>query len=208
MFKCKHCKLEFDLSDKPKGWAANHSRWCDCNPKHDEYISNIENMPKRRTADSFAKQSASLKESHKRGDYKDVSYVGFSGKRHSDETKEKIRDKAIKSNHRRLVRSVREYIKKDGSTVMLDSSWEEMLAKRLDEQNIEWVRPGPMKWVDSTGRQRNYFPDFYLPESDLFLDPKNPAAMKQQNEKVTWLKQNVKNLVFLCNEEDIETFSP
>ena len=34
---CKHCKYEYNLSDKSKGWMANHSRWCDQNPKKNEY---------------------------------------------------------------------------------------------------------------------------------------------------------------------------
>lgn len=29
---CKHCNISFDLSDKPKGWMANHVRWCEHNP--------------------------------------------------------------------------------------------------------------------------------------------------------------------------------
>ena len=78
----------------------------------------------------------------------------------------------------------------------------------MDKDNIEWLRPNPIKWVDKNGCIRNYFPDFYLPEYDLFLDPKNPAAYKQQIEKVEWLLSNVKNLKFLLSEKEIELFSP
>ena len=34
MWKCKHCEQEFDFDNSGK---ANHSRWCDKNPKKDEY---------------------------------------------------------------------------------------------------------------------------------------------------------------------------
>lgn len=34
---CKHCNQIFDLTEKPSGWMANHSRWCDKNPKKKEY---------------------------------------------------------------------------------------------------------------------------------------------------------------------------
>lgn len=130
----------------------------------------------------------------------------FLGKKHSNETKEILREKALSSNHRRLVKSTRKYITKTGETILLDSSWEERLAKNLDNANISWIRPNPIKWIDKTGKQRNYFPDFYLIEYDLYLDPKNPAAMKQQREKVIWLKENIKNLIFLENEKDIDHF--
>ena len=130
----------------------------------------------------------------------------FKGKKHSEKTKALMSAKALVSNHRRLVKSCRDYTTKSGEIVKLDSSWEEALAVVLDRDNINWIRPEPMKWIDKTGAQRNYFPDFYLPDYDLFLDPKNPEAAKQQNEKVTWLKTNVKNLVFLHTIEDINNF--
>lgn len=39
MSVCKHCHKEFDTADKPKGWMANHSRWCTENPKRKSYGS-------------------------------------------------------------------------------------------------------------------------------------------------------------------------
>lgn len=133
---------------------------------------------------------------------------GKKGIKHTEESKKLISIKALKSNHRRLVKSVRDYIKNDGTVVKLDSSWEEELAKRLDYLNIEWIRPNPIKWIDKNNTERNYFPDFYLPKYDMYLDPKNPAAYKQQNEKVTWLKNNVKNLKFLLTINEIKNYTP
>lgn len=210
MKKCKHCKLEFDLTDKSKGWMANHSRWCTFNPKRESYAKNpaaIEAMKKKRQETGYLNQYSKAKLEGKEIVSKLKGRPGIS-RNHTDETKNKMREKAIASNHRRLVRSIREYVRKDGTAVMLDSSWEELLAKRLDDLNVDWVRPESMKWIDSQGRSRNYFPDFYLPKYDLLLDPKNPAAMKQQIEKITWLKENVKNLRFLHNEEEIRSFLP
>lgn len=37
MRTCKHCLQEFYTGDKPKGWMANHSRWCEFNPKLKSY---------------------------------------------------------------------------------------------------------------------------------------------------------------------------
>lgn len=63
--------------------------------------------------------------------------------------------------------------------VMLESTWEYELAKWLDTNNIKWIRPTYIKWFDSVkNKERLYYPDFYLPDIDLFLDPKNPTAMK------------------------------
>jgi hypothetical protein len=44
MSTCKHCKKEFEKKD-----IANHSRWCDLNPKRIQYA---ENLAKARSAKS------------------------------------------------------------------------------------------------------------------------------------------------------------
>lgn len=131
------------------------------------------------------------------------------GRKHSPETKQLLSDLGRASSHRRLVRSIRPYITKSGEIIQLDSSWEEFLAKRLDELNVEWERPStPLKWIDSQGKSRNYFPDFWLPSFSVFLDPKNSAAMTAQAEKVQWLKTNRDDIVFLETEESCKRFNP
>lgn len=129
-------------------------------------------------------------------------------KPHSEETKSILRKKALNSSHRRIIRSTRYYTKKNGEIILLDSSWEEKLAHRLDALNIEWCRPDPILWIDKSGTTRNYFPDFYLPKYDLYLDPKNPAVMFQQSEKIEWLREHIQNLIFLKSINEIETFCP
>lgn len=130
----------------------------------------------------------------------------FKGKYHTEETKNKLSIVARNSNHRRLVRNCRYYIRKDGSQVLLDSSWEEKLAKLLDDKNINWIRPEPIKWIDKEGKSHNYFPDFYLPDYDLYLDPKNPQACKVQKEKLDILNEIYNNIIILHSEDEIDNF--
>jgi len=205
---CKHCKLSFDgLTTNER---ANHSRWCELNPKRPDYVNRIKNHNPflNMSAESLEKQSNGIKLAHARGCYGHVNHQTFLGKTHSIESKEKMRQKALSSDHRRLVRSVREYVKKDGTTIKLDSSWEEALAKRLDELNINWERPSAIPWIDKNGVKRHYFPDFYLLDYDLYLDPKNPVAYKVQIEKINCLKKQVTNLIFLTELEECKNFSP
>jgi len=81
--------------------------------------------------------------------------------------------------------------------ILLESSWELELANFLTINNIEWIRPKFIKWVDLEGSTRRYFPDFYLPKYDLYLDPKNPYAMKMGNseEKMLAISKKV-NIVY------------
>lgn len=74
----------------------------------------------------------------------------------------------------------------DNTTVLLESSWELEIAKFLDENNIRWIRPKFIRWFDeTTNKNRLYYPDFYLPDLNLYLDPKNPTAVAKSEYKMS-----------------------
>lgn len=205
MFICKHCKKEFEgLSTANK---ANHSRWCADNPKRVEYNEKLvharNNIKNPRNQFSKAKDEGRILVStmkDKPSTRKDYN--------HSEQVIEKIRDKALSSKHRRLLKSTRLYTQVDGTQVLLDSSWEESLALRLDKLGIRWNRPTtPIKWQDIAGKYHNYFPDFYLPDFDMFLDPKNPYAVKVQQEKLEIIKTLIPNLRILTTLKECEEFT-
>jgi hypothetical protein len=202
---CGYCKLSFkELNTSER---ANHSRWCSENPKRAEYVDK-NNGSQFKTPAVIAKRTVGIKKAHADGKYDHVVYTGNKGYKHTDETLQILRKKALASPHRRLVRSVRDYVKKDGTIVKLDSSWEEALAKRLDEIGVIWERPGAIEWTDRHGTIRNYFPDFYLNDYDIFLDPKNPYAIKAQQEKINCLTMQLKNLIIITSLEECNTFTP
>jgi hypothetical protein len=55
--------------------------------------------------------------------------------------------------------------------VFLESSWEVIVALELDKNNIKWIRP---KFINYTlnNTRKSYYPDFYLIDYDVYLDPK------------------------------------
>ncbi len=199
MWTCKHCNKEF--KDFTLNQKANHSRWCDKNPKSSIYKSALEKARGAKTIEGRRNAADKLKKLHAAGVYAHVNKKNFLGKTHTSETISVLREKALSSNHRRLKKNMIEY-----NGIMLDSSWELALAKRLDFLGITWVRPEPIKWIDEENIAHNYFPDFYLPDYDLYLDPKNPAAMTAQSKKVSILKEQVKNLVFLQTLDECNSF--
>lgn len=199
---CKHCKQSFNISDKPKGWMANHSRWCDYNPKRSDYVHNMEKARANITDHSRKKQREGIKAAHAKGKYDHLNYAIFLGKTHTEEAKKKISEAALKSKHRRLRKGVVIY-----NGVMLDSSWELALAKRLDELQINWTRPEPIEWVDENSNCHNYFADFYLPDYDLYLDPKNPHAIKVQKQKLECLLKQHTNIRILSSLDECNNFN-
>jgi len=85
--------------------------------------------------------------------------------------------------------------KNENKEVLLESSWELKLAKFLDEKNIQWVRPKHILWFDKRKIKRYYFPDFYLNEYDLYVDPKNQYCLEKDKEKLSILEKKI-NIIY------------
>jgi hypothetical protein len=79
--------------------------------------------------------------------------------------------------------------------ILLESSWEEIIAKYLDKNNINWIRPKPLKWVDKVNKSRLYFSDFYLTDFDIYLDPKNPYCIDKDKNKLEYFENKI-NLIY------------
>ena len=93
------------------------------------------------------------------------------------------------------------YTKKDGSIVNLDSSYERTIAKLLDEHDVDWIRPKPLDWYSHDGVKHHYFPDFYLTEHNLYLDPKNDYCFKAQAEKISYIREHYDNCIFMTKDQ-------
>ena len=201
---CKHCQKSFNIENESKGFMANHSRWCHENPKRKQYSEDLVSRAKSTayTKDVNEKRNASISELHKNGNYSHIDRgASMRGKKHSEESKKKMSIGSLASNHRRLRKGVIEY-----NGILLDSSWELALAKRLDFLNIVWERPLPIKWTDEDNIEHNYFPDFYLPEYDIYLDPKNPQAFKVQRNKIKILDITYNNIKWITSLKECENF--
>lgn len=82
--------------------------------------------------------------------------------------------------------------------VILNGSWELMVAKYLDFNNIKWERPSiPFEYIWEN-KTHLYYPDFYLPEYDIYLEVK---GYERERDKCKW--KVVSNLVVL-KKKDIE----
>ncbi len=208
---CKYCNISFENLNVSQ--RANHSKWCLKNPNRMLYVENMKHARSFISPENIKRGLEKIKQAHKNGAYKEASKKSYETKkkngtlRHTEESKQLIRQKALASKHRRVLRSTREYTKKDGTVVLLDSSWEEALAKRLDEMNIEWERPKPVVWVDSEGKSHNYFPDFYLNDHDVYLDPKNDIVYNMSLEKINRIKTILPNLVILRSLDECKNFT-
>ena len=86
--------------------------------------------------------------------------------------------------------------------IWFDSSWEVTVAKELDANNIKWNRPTVgFIWNDEG---RKYYPDFYLPDYNVYLDPKNPYLQIQDKQKLEAAQKRNNIRVLMLNESQLE----
>jgi hypothetical protein len=82
-----------------------------------------------------------------------------------------------------------------------ESSFEEKLSSILNELEIYWIRPTFFWYEDNKGNKRRYYPDFYLPFYNIYIDPKNDYLIKTDIHKIYLTsKQNKINIIILSEK--------
>jgi hypothetical protein len=84
------------------------------------------------------------------------------------------------------------YKRKDGTEINVQGTWELKYAIYLEENNINFIcHQGYFEYIDENGNNKIYLPDFYLPETNIYIDIKNDYLYNKSVKKI--------NLVRACN---------
>ena len=194
MLICQHCNKEC----KNLNSLRNHERLCPSNENR-HYVSHTLgktawNKGKTKHSDPIVAQYASsIKENYSTGQVSLVGAATWDKEKRSQVAKSKgcggYRPNAGHSQKYKVTDSY-------GNEVTLQSSYELLCSQILDNLKIKWIRPKSLKY-DS----KRYFPDFYLPEHDLYLDPKNDYLAKLDQQKIACVKeQNSVEVIILTKE--------
>lgn len=84
-----------------------------------------------------------------------------------------------------------------------DSKWEILVAKDLDKNKIRWIRPQGLTYVNENKKTKKYVPDFYLPDYDVYLDPKNQYVRKIQKEKLVEIEKFLEIKLILLDKHQL-----
>lgn len=204
MFFCKYCAKEC----KNKNSLAQHEIRCKENPNKIKptIITKKGHIPwnKGLTAETDERVKRGKETFRHRLENGEICIIG---KPHTEEFKQR---QSILAKQRNLGGH---YTSKtiEFNGIKLDSSYEYILAKSLTENNIQWERPSYFIWEDDKQVLHRYYPDFYLPEFDVYLDPKNDYLINNVNprfgitdiekiEKVE-LQNNIK--IFILNKNEL-----
>lgn len=91
-----------------------------------------------------------------------------------------------------------------GNKFYFDSKWEIKLADDLNLHNIKWMRP--KRFILSNGR--SYTPDFYLPEHNIYVDPKakRPNYYRNSILKIEMFEKEFKQKCFVISDPKLLTW--
>lgn len=132
----------------------------------------------------------------------------YKGHPHSDDSKKKLSEIAKKNNLGGWHTGKKVIYK----GVLLGSSYEEELVKDLDKNNVRWEKPMPFIWTSPIdGENHRYYPDIYLTDYNIYLDPKNNYLINNVNPKFGLkdldkikLVENQNNIkIFVLNKEHL-----
>lgn len=177
MLLCKYCNTE----KKNNRSLINHERLCKNNPVRQStpfQDRKIQGIIKNNKADrGFENQYAKAKSMGLPVPVSPQKGKPGKGHPHTEEFKKRQRQNALD----RKLGGVRQskWIKYKGKT--LGSSYELRVVQSLEENGIEWDTCKRFDYIDPTGKKRTYTPDIYLPQFNIYLDPKNDFLIENIN---------------------------
>lgn len=206
MYNCKYCNKEC----KNKNSLAQHEIRCRLNPnkiaiqpnfsKYNEKLR-LGLVTKINTNQYVKAKNLGLPKPEISEETKEKFAKIWRGRKHTEESKQKI-----SSSMKRVVRerpesysasNVNGRVKKvEYNGIIFDSSWEVIVAKFLDDNNIIWERPkNGFEYIWENGTHL-YYPDFYIPSMDLYIEVK---GYKRSRDEYKW--KSVSNLIVIKRKE-------
>lgn len=185
IFKCSFCeKIYKRISDQHQ-----HEKWCKENPNHLIKKSPAKSekwlaaMQTRKHANQYTKaKELGLDKPIVSKDTREKLSKASKGRKHSEISKQKISEsmrELIQNGNREYSFLHRKTYEFEGER--LDSSYELLVAQELREHNIKFdIHPKGLNYIGDDGKIRTYFPDFYLKDYDVYLDPKNDFLLSEQ----------------------------
>lgn len=125
----------------------------------------------------------------------------WKGRKHTKETKEKIsktmqqvvKEKPDSYNGVNINGKVKKYYY---NGIKLDGSWELLVAKYLDFNNIKWERPRKgFEYIWNNGKHI-YYPDFYLTDYNVYIEVK---GYETERDYIKW--KSLFNLIIIKRKE-------
>ena len=210
---CTVCKFDFIVNEREKQFPAKEKYFCSSKCAHS--FSTLENRKEignkiSKSLTGKGNQDVTIECKECKTKFTQCFSKRFkkycSGECRKLNLSDKFRQIAIKNNlgGNRRRSAYGKYFSVYAGEVFLESSWELKVAKSLDENKINWKRPSHFKWKDNEGINRRYFPDFYIYDLNVYLDPKNPFLQVQDKEKIRLVEEQNKITILILNYDQLD----
>ena len=197
-FICKYC----DKICKNSNSLRNHERMCKLNPNRNiTYLRHDGNKGHKGSNQYIKAKELGLNKPIISQETRHKLGKSWRGKKHSQEEKVKISKgirKAILEHPESYSSSnvngrVKHY---EYNGYKIDGLWELEVAKYLDSKNIKWEKPNKGFKYEWNNNIHLYFPDFYLPEYNYYIEVKG-----YQRERDLYKWRSVDNLIIIKSKE-------
>lgn len=105
-----------------------------------------------------------------------ITTPSFKDRKHTNETKQKMSESASLSNNGYIKTKYYEiFCPYENKNIKVQGSWERTYAEWLNENNINWIRSRKINLkykLHESDYEHTYFPDFYLPDTDTYVEIK------------------------------------
>jgi len=192
MLNCKFCNRE----SKNLNSLSNHQRLCPSNPER-VYVSQTLGRTawNKGLTSSTDLRVSKMAESISKSSLENPRYLTAEQKSHLSVLAKERGLGGYKPNAGRSKKF--KVLDSYGDEVCLQSTYELKCSELLNQLGINWVRPRALKYDG-----KNYFADFYLPDFDVYLDPKNNYKAKLDKTKIERVieQNNVRVFILLENQ--------
>lgn len=89
-----------------------------------------------------------------------------------------------------------------GNQVKLESRFESRCADILNDLCIKWIRPKALPYT-LHNKKRRYYPDFFLPELNVYLDPKNDYLIEKDTDKINAVRQQHNAVIYVLSNSQL-----
>ena len=132
------------------------------------------------------------------------------GHPHTKETREKlsiIRSKILEREDSGGFKNVKWYhvSNLDGKDYVVRGTWELTIAKLLNEHGLSWVKNKHLPYLKE-GVRRTYNPDFYLPNTDEYIEVKGYYSEKDKIKMRLVLEQHEGVKIYMIGSKEFPMF--
>lgn len=99
-----------------------------------------------------------------------------------------------------------DYDRADGKTIRLQGSYEVRFASVLDKAGIKWLAHRefpPIDYIDGNGKNRKYYPDFFMPETNIYVETKGWMRDEAAAKMKICMSQNPDKVIVILFSRDI-----